>query len=288
MGYTYQTTNLINGKKYIGLTNRKSFDPNYLGSGKLIRAAIKKYGFNNFKVEVLEYHDSKEDLIESERKFIRMFQANINPNFYNIAEGGKWGDVFSGMSDFQRKEVGAKISKKRILYFEKNPEKRKEYSDRLRKRRLKNPNLSDETKLKISKGLKKRYKENPDLSRIINDKRMETKKKNGTLNNWTKYEHPWIGRNHSEESKKKISESLKGQKRVTPCQLLFNNKVVKEFDTVLDLRMYLKNELKFKKHEWSSVSEVKEVNGYLIKKNGYRIIKPQTTIEKWAVRWENL
>lgn len=53
-GYIYKTTNLINGKFYIGKHKSEKYDPSYYGSGKIIRLAIKKYGLENFKNEVLE------------------------------------------------------------------------------------------------------------------------------------------------------------------------------------------------------------------------------------------
>lgn len=42
MAYIYLTTNLINGKKYIGQHNG-SIKDNYLGSGVLLVKAIEKY-----------------------------------------------------------------------------------------------------------------------------------------------------------------------------------------------------------------------------------------------------
>lgn len=43
-GYIYETTNLINGKKYIGKRVKPKFDGNYKGSGKVLKHAIEKYG----------------------------------------------------------------------------------------------------------------------------------------------------------------------------------------------------------------------------------------------------
>ena len=42
-GFVYETTNNINGKRYVGLST-KSTEDGYLGSGTLIKAAIEKYG----------------------------------------------------------------------------------------------------------------------------------------------------------------------------------------------------------------------------------------------------
>lgn len=50
----YQTTNLVNGKIYVGIHQSQSLDDAYLGSGKLLKAAIKKYGRKNFKREILK------------------------------------------------------------------------------------------------------------------------------------------------------------------------------------------------------------------------------------------
>jgi len=62
--HVYKTTNLINNKIYIG--QEKGNDINYLGSGKILKLAIKKYGVENFKKEILQTCTNQKELNESE------------------------------------------------------------------------------------------------------------------------------------------------------------------------------------------------------------------------------
>lgn len=48
----YKTTDLINGKIYVGQDSK--YKETYLGSGSLIYRSIRKYGRENFKKEILE------------------------------------------------------------------------------------------------------------------------------------------------------------------------------------------------------------------------------------------
>lgn len=109
-GYVYITTNLINGKKYIGKRSKPEFDSNYVGSGKLLKRAIKKYGKDNFKCEVIKWCETEEELNSSEKFFIQKYNAQASDMFYNISSGGDWGDITKGMSKEDYEAWKRKIS----------------------------------------------------------------------------------------------------------------------------------------------------------------------------------
>jgi len=87
----YITTNIINGKKYIG--KDEANNPKYLGSGNLLALAIKKYGRKNFIKETLAEAKDKKDLEELEIYYINYYNANNSELFYNIAPGGTGGKI---------------------------------------------------------------------------------------------------------------------------------------------------------------------------------------------------
>lgn len=90
IGYIYLTTNLINGKRYIGLHQANTFEPHkYKGSGKLILEAFKKYGKENFTCELLEECDTLDELNAAEKKWIAFYNAVESRDFYNVARGGE-------------------------------------------------------------------------------------------------------------------------------------------------------------------------------------------------------
>ena len=88
-GYIYLTTNLINGKKYIGQHKASKISESYKGSGKLIRSAFKKYGKSNFSTVILRECSSIEEMNESERFYIKLYDAVNSEDFYNILPGGQ-------------------------------------------------------------------------------------------------------------------------------------------------------------------------------------------------------
>lgn len=82
----YCTTNLVNGRKYIGLDTRNS--PKYLGSGKAFKLAVAKYGKENFRKDILTHCKSLEELLFMEEFYISRLNAVESKRFYNLAIGG--------------------------------------------------------------------------------------------------------------------------------------------------------------------------------------------------------
>lgn len=91
MYYTiYKITNLINGKTYIGKHQTKNLYDDYMGSGKLIVAAISKYGLKNFRKDILFVFDNKDDMDAKEEEIVTEDYVQ-SPDTYNLKTGGTGG-----------------------------------------------------------------------------------------------------------------------------------------------------------------------------------------------------
>lgn len=184
-GYIYETTNLINGKKYIGQHRASKFDNSYHGSGKLLHKAFKKYGIKNFETKIICKCDNEKELNEKEIYYINKFDASNNDAYYNVSIGGEnWMTLVHHTDEARRKiseagkgRVPSKETKKKIS----NTEKGKI--------------VSKETRRKISEANKKRF-QNPEERRKISETQKKTRK----------------GETHSKEWNKHVSEALKNKK----------------------------------------------------------------------------
>lgn len=99
----YKTTNLINGKIYVGKDSLN--DPDYLGSGFILHRAIKKYGVHNFRKDIIEHCQSPRELDEREKYWIKQLNSTDRRCGYNIAKGGTGGDTFTNLSSSKKKDV---------------------------------------------------------------------------------------------------------------------------------------------------------------------------------------
>lgn len=86
IGFIYETTNLVTGKKYIGKrqTNWEGWE-DYLGSSKLLKKDIEKYGRENFERKILDTADCKTELAKLEIKHLLENNVAKSDDYYNQA-----------------------------------------------------------------------------------------------------------------------------------------------------------------------------------------------------------
>jgi group I intron endonuclease len=116
----YKTTNLINGRIYVG--KDKHNNPKYLGSGNILHQAIKKYGKENFQKEILEYCNTEEELCEKEKYWIDKLNSLYINGGYNLTKGGEGGDTFTNKPEELKSATRNKISEISSLSNQKNIE----------------------------------------------------------------------------------------------------------------------------------------------------------------------
>jgi len=226
-GYIYETTNLINGKKYIGKHKADEFDKQYFGSGLNIQKAIKKYGEENFQINIIEkIYTNEYTLNEREKYWINFYNAQLDSNYYNIADGGFGGDIIKGMSKEQKEIFGKKISKGLKEFHKNNPNYQtgqnnpmfgkhkngkeanmygKKHTEETKKRIALahfGKIVSQETKDKLSK-IHKGKKISEDVKQLISKKAKE--RLSISENN------PMFGKHHTDETKEKIRQSQIGK-----------------------------------------------------------------------------
>lgn len=179
LGYIYKTTNLTNGKLYIGQHKSTQYDPKYFGSGKLILRAIEKYGIESFTNEIIHVCHTKEEMQDMERYYIDKYQSFPKTGKgYNLTPGGEWGDVTYGMNEEQYEEYCEKFRGSNNGMYGKGGIASKERIEKM---------IATRKRLGIGVG-----ENNP----------MYKSGERGI--------HPLLGSKMSEETKKKISNSLKG------------------------------------------------------------------------------
>lgn len=190
--YVYEITNLINGKKYIGKRSCKCpiEEDKYMGSGTLLKRAIKKYGIDNFKKEIIQICESSEMAYIYEELHTIQVNAWSNEKYYNLKCGGKGGTYGIKMSEDTKLKISIANKGKQ------SPNKGKK--------------LSELTKLKISNAQKGK-------TISLKTKQLWSKQRTGEGNGMFGIhrfgsENPMYGKSHSEETKVKISDMLKGKK----------------------------------------------------------------------------
>ncbi len=153
----YKITNQLNGKFYIGKHKTKDLNDGYMGSGKLIKAAIKKHGIESFEKEILYVFDTEAEMNEAEASLVVVGESS-----YNLCPGGQGGFGYINKNGLnagirfsdveQKKRAGSIGGTKRIPFLREMSVLATEARLRLYPEgTFKNKKHSDESKLKIKK-----------------------------------------------------------------------------------------------------------------------------------------
>jgi group I intron endonuclease len=181
--YIYKTTDIRNGKVYIGQSTQcKQHSKNYFGSGTLIVNSIKKHGKCNFSKEILiEGLKTQEELDGYEELFIELYSSTNRVCGYNILIGTS--NKFGSGSPMLLPEVVGKFTISIRKFFK---------SD-----------VGIENMKKFSQTKKQFYIDNPEVRKKISDS-VKALNQVGERN-------PNYGRKWSEDKKKQLSEKFIGR-----------------------------------------------------------------------------
>lgn len=157
----YKTTNNINNKIYIGKHKTADVNDSYLGSGKILKRAIKKYGIENFSKEILFVFDNEQEMNDKEAAIVTEDFINDN-NVYNLCSGGRGGfDYINRVGLGDRTGMVHSEESRLKMGNEKTPEQIKKQSEFMigntygsgKKGKPHTKERTDEHKRKISKSL---------------------------------------------------------------------------------------------------------------------------------------
>jgi hypothetical protein len=192
-GYIYITTNKINSKRYIGQHKSKDWDSDYIGSGKLLHYAIKKYGIENFTCFPLAWAWNKEELNKLEIDYI----AHYKPE-YNLTKGGDGTGGYIFTDEDKRKISKSLKGEKNGMYGKKHTPETIEKMSESGKRKI----FSEEHKRKISESEKGEKHHNFGKHLTGEYKRKISESEKGKKNHF-------FGKKHTQETIEKMIEKRK-------------------------------------------------------------------------------
>ena len=225
----YVHTNKINGKKYVGITSRKPEDRwdygcGYRGQVYFYRA-IQKYGWDNFKHDILLTNETKEYACAAEKCLIKAYASN-NPKYgYNLSSGGESGAAGIPWPEERRKALSDKFKGRKLS---------DEWKAKISESRT-GTHASEETKKKLSEQKQgelnnfygKRHSEeskkkmsDAKVGKPVTEKQLEGLKLGWGTTYWT------------EETYQKLSQSKRGENsptsKLTEAQVIDILKMLKE------------------------------------------------------------
>lgn len=268
-GYIYKTTNLINKKVYIG-KNKGKFNKSYLGSGIYLQKAIKKYGKENFSVQIICILPSLQQINEFEKFLISKYREILGKDkVYNISNGGDGGAMPPEISKLAgEKRIGRKVSQETKLKLSKalkgkpswiKGKKWPEEHKKILSKNMKGRKLGNHTKESYIKGgqSNKKVWENPEYRKYMSDIHKRQKPSIETIekarqrflgNKLRLGKEPW-NKNipMKEESKKKLINNEEYPKKIsTTIKNMWQNPEYRKRN--LDSQAKKKNSLEYKEN----------------------------------------
>jgi len=249
----YKAINIFNNKIYIGQTKGKlsrrkwkhfqdAFVEKY--NSKFHRA-IRKYGKENFKWEILCECKTIQELNEKEIFYIKKYNS-FSKNGYNLTTGGenfkrseetrkKYSKIHKGkiISDEHRKKLSIALKGRKFT-----EEHRNNISISMKGREctwLKGKKLSEETKRKMS------------LAQIGNKKGIGNKSRKG--------------KSYTNDEKKRMSESCKGINSKIVCRYDMNGNYIDEWNSIKDFLLHINKDPSSCSHI-SAVCKGKRLSAY--------------------------
>jgi len=160
--YVYVTTNLINGKQYVGEHWVDAQSYKYIGSGDALKLAIKKYGKINFKCDIVEWYDTRKEAFDAQEIYINSLNTQC-PNGYNISPKGGHG-VVGCIAESTKEKI--RVSRGVWTHTEEAKEKMRgriasDETKKILSEIRKNQVFSEESRCKAGLSLQKHYEGNP-------------------------------------------------------------------------------------------------------------------------------
>lgn len=194
-GYIYITTNLLNGMRYIG---QKSFSQNnwqtYLGSGIAFKNALKKYGKENLKKDIILICYSAEELNQAEYDLSVFFNVVESSEWYNLVLGGGTSRGWHPTEE-TRQKIG-KAAKERL-------------SDSINHPRYRKPGLSGEANPQFGISPKDRMDEDTYNQWYEKHKPYWENPTTKGVSIWENKQHPKLGTHLTETQKANLSTKAK-------------------------------------------------------------------------------
>jgi len=160
----YKTINTKTGQFYIGAHETYDITDQYLGSGKLLKEDIKRFGKSIFNKVILKECSSRKEMYEYETKII---EEHINdPLCYNINDGGKGGWNY--------------VNESGILFGKNNPMKNPDVAKRCGEKTAKTKKADPKYKKIAIKNLQAAIKKNTGTKKPKHSSFMQ----NWSTNNW--------------------------------------------------------------------------------------------------------